>query len=311
MKKNEKLLTEDQKNKKYPMRLAAFNLNWMNLAPALPEPKIDWINEKILDISYGEDQLQKMDLYYPNNHKKDKYPLIIIIHGGGWTHMDKRDWHLYPGFFGLEEGFVVVSMNYRLAPKNKYLEIVSDIFAGYKYILDHAEELKIDTNKIVVMGPSAGGNLSLILAFREYSEGRNNIKGVAALCPAIDPIKFCAPLMKKNLLYKFIIKRMIKKMFGYYPKKLTEIDASYYLTSTKTIPPLYFQVGRFDPAIPYNLILEYRNNWLKKYNLNETYIILDTLEAYHMGATHHWFEDEVIKRYIAWFKEILNDNNDH
>jgi len=296
-----KKLTEEQKIKKYPMRIAKWHDSWMDMEPALPTPKIDWIKDKRLDIKYGDHPLQALDVYYPNNVKKDKYPLILVIHGGGWSHMDKRDWNVYPSFFGLEKGFMVISINYRLAPKNKYLDIVNDVFAAYKYILDNSEELKIDVNNIFLTGSSAGGNLSLILAFREYGKQRYNIKGVAALCPAIDPVKFCTPLLNRNFIFKFIIKNMIRKIYGFIPKEINELDASYYLKDTKSIPPIYFQVGRLDPAIPYDLILEYIDSWNKEFNLDKDYIILDTLEAYHMGATHHWFEEEVIERYIDWF----------
>jgi len=102
------------------MRDANFPETWMDLTLDIPYPKKDWIRRKWLDVAYGEDPLQRIDIYHPNEnpHGLDKYPLLIILHGGGFTHMDKADWDVYPGFFWLEMGYAVASVNYRLAPKH-------------------------------------------------------------------------------------------------------------------------------------------------------------------------------------------------
>jgi acetyl esterase/lipase len=177
-----------QADKRYPMRKSNFVKEWMDMTPALPVPKIGWIEKKILDMPYGDDKLQKIDLYYPNEKKEGTYPLIIIIHGGGFSHMDKRDWHLYPGFFGLERGFAVASVNYRLAPKNRFPAGALDAENAIAFLKSRAEELRLDPKNFFLVGTSAGGNFVSLCGLKAEGDEKKDFKvnAVAALCPVID-----------------------------------------------------------------------------------------------------------------------------
>jgi len=74
-----------------PIRNTQFVPEWIDMAPKIPVPRIDWITRKSLDIPYGEAALQKLDLYYPET-VREKYPALILVHGGGFIQCDKRDW---------------------------------------------------------------------------------------------------------------------------------------------------------------------------------------------------------------------------
>jgi acetyl esterase/lipase len=311
-------------DKKYPMRLSKFREGRMDMSPELPVPRIDWINEKLLDVPYGDDALQKMDIYYPNE-KREKYPLFVVIHGGGWSHMDKRDWHIYPSFFALERGFMVISLNYRLAPKNKLPDATFDCFAAVEYIVAHAGELKVDTDNVFFWGCSAGGNLGAATVLKFSKDERINIKAMVAVCPALD----FAPLSKTmykafgnkdavielnaamnshfpawayKLIRKSFIKNTLKETLGkeidFSAEPVMEYDASYYLSDKA--PKFYFSFGEKDPLIVESDIRAFAAKLLE-HGLCEDDIVFDCVKgANHMGATHHFFEEDVIMRYISF-----------
>ena len=87
-------------------------------------------------------------------------PAIYHTHGGGMIVGDSR--------FGLPEmlrlaeplGMAVVSVEYRLAPETPHPGPVEDCYAGLTWMVDHADELNIDPQRIVIGGASAGGGLA-------------------------------------------------------------------------------------------------------------------------------------------------------
>lgn len=302
--------------RRYPMRMTKFRKGWMNMEPNLPVPNIDWIKSKILDIAYGPDPLQKLDVYYPNIDK-EKYPVIIVIHGGGWSHMDKRDWHLYPSFFGLEKGFMVASVNYRLIPKHKSPSGINDCFGALEYLVNHADNLKIDLSNVFIWGASAGGNLGTITALKYSKDTRLNIKAMIAVVPALDMKSLYGSLYdvlgnKKpkwlfKLLRPYILKKLSKNHFEYVldfeKTPIGPYDASYYLSDKA--PKFYFQYGGKDTTIPPKTIEDFARKLLQ-HGLSENEIIFDLIEdAPHMGASYHFFDEEVILRYINYCAGLL------
>lgn len=104
-----------------------------------------------------------MDLYCPQAGYAP-YPLVVYVHGGGWTGGNKR------GGAGLLDlptllahGYVVASIDYRLAPRWKFPAQAEDVFCAIRYLRAHAEELQIDPQRIGAYGSSAGGHLVSLL----------------------------------------------------------------------------------------------------------------------------------------------------
>jgi acetyl esterase/lipase len=106
-----------------------------------------------------------LKIYYqlPENRKKrDRYPAIIWIHGGGWTAGTASVFFEHAAYFA-GRGAVGISIEYRLIGKNKSNNIIDEITdckSAIRYIKQHAKELQIDTSKIIVAGDSAGGFLA-------------------------------------------------------------------------------------------------------------------------------------------------------
>lgn len=124
-----------------------------------------------LDIPYGEDELQKLDVYYPEGTEK-ALPTIISIHGGGWFYGSKELYSHYCMDLALR-GFTVVNFSYRLAPEHKYPAAIQDCCSVLHWVHRNAERCNIDLNNIFTVGDSAGGQLSFqlltMLTSREYA----------------------------------------------------------------------------------------------------------------------------------------------
>ena len=114
-----------------------------------------------LDIPYGEDDLQKLDVYYPEG-TGHALPTIISIHGGGWFYGSKELYSHYCMDLALR-GFTVVNFSYRLAPEHKYPAAIEDCCTVLHWVKDHAADYFIDLKNIFTVGDSAGGQLSFQL----------------------------------------------------------------------------------------------------------------------------------------------------
>lgn len=103
-----------------------------------------------------------------------KRPCVIVIHGGSWSTGDSKQ---VPGLNShlAKLGYNVAAINYRLSPENHNPAAVDDTQAALKYLHEHADELKIDTNNFVLLGRSAGAQIALLAAYTLHNKG---IKGV-------------------------------------------------------------------------------------------------------------------------------------
>lgn len=113
-------------------------------------------------------------------------PGLYNIHGGGLI-MGSRSLNTARIVsLVLEFGFVGVNVEYRLAPEHPGTAPVEDCYAGLVWLAGHAGELGVDPNRIVVMGASAGGNLTAAVSLLARDRGGPALAGQVALCPMID-----------------------------------------------------------------------------------------------------------------------------
>ncbi len=105
----------------------------------------------------------KLDVHRPAD--KEIRPLAVWIHGGALINGGRQG--IGPGLALLANGFVVVSIDYRLAPETKLTEIITDVEDAFKWIRKNGrEKFQADTSKIAVLGGSAGGHLTFSTGFR-------------------------------------------------------------------------------------------------------------------------------------------------
>lgn len=115
------------------------------------------------DLAYASDsETQKLDLYLPEGD--GPFPLVIMVHGGGFMFGDKADGM---GLTGVDQllanGYAVSSINYRLSGEATYPAQIHDAKAAVRFLRANAEQYKLDPDKFGAWGASAGGNLAALL----------------------------------------------------------------------------------------------------------------------------------------------------
>ena len=111
---------------------------------------------------------------------------VYHMHAGGMIIGDSR--RGLPQFLRWAEelGFAVVSVEYRLAPETPHPGPVEDCYAGLVWTAEHAGELGIDSERIVVAGGSAGGGLAAAISLLARDNGGPALVGQLLSCPMLD-----------------------------------------------------------------------------------------------------------------------------
>ena len=136
------------------------------------------------DIPYGDDPLQRLDVYAPCEAKNA--PVVLFVHGGEWTRHDKAAVSYKPKLFN-QNGVVFASTNYRLSPAAAHPAHVSDVAAAIRWTHDHAGEFGGDPHKMILMGHSAGCHLVTLVALDPRYLAKvdlrpADLRGVVAWC---------------------------------------------------------------------------------------------------------------------------------
>jgi len=106
--------------------------------------------------SHGKDNL--LDVYFPMGTQKP-LPTIVSIHGGGYVYGSKEIYRRY-GMDMARRGFAFVNFNYRLAPKWRFPTPLWDTNAVMAWICKNAERYHLDPSRIILVGDSAGAQLT-------------------------------------------------------------------------------------------------------------------------------------------------------
>ena len=111
------------------------------------------------DISYGpHGESNLLDIYMSEEVTSPK-ATIINIHGGAWVYGSKEVYKFYCMSLA-KRGFVVVNINYRLAPENLFPSALEDINQALTFIEKHGKEYCIDKERLILVGDSAGAQLA-------------------------------------------------------------------------------------------------------------------------------------------------------
>lgn len=124
-----------------------------------------------LNVAYGTGPAQQMDIYLPSNRSSAATKVIILIHGGAWTQQDKSDFIPYVDTLKKRlPGYAIFNINYRLATgsSNFFPAQENDVKAALEFIFSKIAEYNI-SQKLVLLGASAGAHLSLLQAYKYTS----------------------------------------------------------------------------------------------------------------------------------------------
>jgi acetyl esterase/lipase len=116
-----------------------------------------------------QSETQKLDIYLPNEGKAP-FPVIIAFHGGGFYEGNKSKEYMTPMLQGLNHGYAVVTVDYRLSDEAKFPAAINDAKAAIRFIKVNAAKYDSNPNKIVLWGSSAGGNLAALAGAQQVAQ---------------------------------------------------------------------------------------------------------------------------------------------
>ncbi len=117
-------------------------------------------------------------------------PLVVWVHGGGWTGGDKSEYMTDKIKVFNDAGYVFASINYRLTdttvlpPSPQYPVHNADAVSAIAWLVGHGAELGIDTGRVAVLGHSAGGGITAALAVDARLLGAHNLPLATITCAA-------------------------------------------------------------------------------------------------------------------------------
>ncbi len=136
-----------------------------------------------MNIEYGEAGGEKLllDAHVPAGD--GKFPVVLIVHGGGWMSGD-REKDIVPVFAPFATNFTWFTISYRLAPTNRWPACMDDVNTAIRWVKQHAAEYKGDPDRIALLGYSAGGHL-VTFAGTETNED-TRVQAIVAFAPPTD-----------------------------------------------------------------------------------------------------------------------------
>jgi len=143
-----------------------FTLNrWAEKAHGEPETAVQVKNITIPGPG-GEIPLR---IYTPEG--SGPFPILVYFHGGGWVMGNLNTCNNTCHFFSNTIGCIVISVDYRLAPKHKFPAAVEDAYTATRWAAGHATEINGDSSRIAVAGESSGGNLAAVVCLMAQDRG--------------------------------------------------------------------------------------------------------------------------------------------
>ena len=162
------------------------------------------------NVAYGLRARHRLDLFRTQTPREHR-PLIVFVHGGAWMHGDKKDYRFIGEAFA-KEGFDVAVINYHLAPEHIFPASIDDLSLALNYLNVHQLKYQISTEKVVLMGHSAGAFnvMSALYHPKPYEiQCRSQISAIIGLAGPYhfdykgDPI--CADAFDQNRPYQEVM----------------------------------------------------------------------------------------------------------
>ncbi|MFW5697629.1 MAG: alpha/beta hydrolase [Fimbriimonadaceae bacterium] len=200
------------------------------------------------EIAYVEDghERQKLDIHAATG--AEKAPVVVMIHGGGWRIGDKANRNIVEprATHFTENGYVYVTINYRLSPEVQHPAHVKDVARALAWVHDNIDDYGGDSAEIFLMGHSAGAHLAALVSADETrleAEGKDLsiIKGVVLL----DSAAYNLPRYAEELGAGPNVISLYENAFGEDRSSWSDASPTLHIEQGKNIPPmLIFHTGR-------------------------------------------------------------------
>ena len=187
-------------------------------------------------------------IYIPSASKNR--PVFVFYHGGGFVTRSIESHDKACRRLAKVNDMVVVSVGYRLAPEYKFPIPHQDCYDATVWVANHAEEFGCDTNKIIVGGDSAGGNLATIVSILARDLKGPNIAYQVLIYPTTDA-RMGFPSINTYAKGYFLTKGMMNWFVDRYMRteadKLNPLMSPYLTKDLSNLPPAFVCTAEYDP----------------------------------------------------------------
>jgi acetyl esterase/lipase len=252
----------------------------------------------LFNVTYGSHGRQVYDIYLPAL-RDTTTPVILMIHGGAWKAGQKEDFNNYLNVLKSKwTDAAIVNMNYRLASNANNIHH-DEIMADIDDVVDHLNSNKSNyymSNKIAIMGASAGAQLAMIYAYKYNSD----IKCVGSIFgPTI--INDWSWYNSTNLFLGAKIGDILTEYVGQsWDTTAYSAVSPYWNIDSSSQATIIFH-GNLDPIVPF-----YHSQWMHS-KLNT----LGVTNEFHQYTAFHSFDatqsDDVLNKMVAFFKTHLKE----
>ena len=188
-------------------------------------------------------------LYLPSQ-RVTKSPALIYFHGGGWVSGDPGLTDGWCSEFSVRTGTVVMSVDYRLAPRHPFPAALLDGYAALNYLHANAARMDIDSNQVGVAGDSAGGNIAAALCLYARDLCGPAIASQTLICPALDLTLGSGSVQEKAhapLLSTSAVAAYVRHYLGVSGNATDPYVSPLVSEHLNSLPPALIQVSEHDP----------------------------------------------------------------
>lgn len=210
-----------------------------------PAESVARVEEYMIPVKNGE---IKVRIYTPEG--EELFPIFFYLHGGGWVLGDLDTADTPCRSLANQAECIVVSVDYRLAPENKFPIPLEDCYEAATWVANHAREWKGDSTRIAIGGDSAGGNLAASVTMKARDlEGPTFVSQVL-IYPVMD-FSFSTPSYKENGEGYFLTYANMVWFTRHYLNKEEDkrnvYAAPLLAEDLRRLPPALIITGEYDP----------------------------------------------------------------
>ena len=244
----------------------------------------------VFEIEVGENEFSrfKLRVYVPSPINKDRdYPVILFFHGGGFV-MGNLDTHDYScRCIAKYSKKIVVAVDYRLAPENKFPVPLNDAKFVLKNLSQFPFPFNVDVENVIVCGDSAGGNLATVLSINGSYNLMPKVKGQILIYPCVDLTLSMKSMDIDIEGLVFSGKTMSYFVNHYLNNKKDEVNweaSPLFAPSLSKQPPAYIFSAGLDPLIDEGVA--YKNRLIDNGNFTKYKIYPGQIHGFVTNSKH-------------------------
>lgn len=224
-------------------------------------------------------------IYYPELRQTQELPLFINLHGGGFVLGYCEQDGKYCQSIADVVGCAVINIDYCLAPENKFPDAIESTYEVIKYIRENGKQYGLKSNKMIIGGHSAGGNISAALVLMAIKDKENLFEGLILDYAPLNLAKEDKELLDKGKASTDRMKEYISWYLRNEEDKYNEFASPLLASDVSAFPPTLIISASHDP------LREEEEEFATKLEYANVPVDYHCFEGCMHGFTHEIFEE--------------------